>query len=394
MSASIHRLNRQELYDLVWSEAVTKVSARYGLSDVGLRKICVKHRIPLPPRGYWRQIETGRKLRKTPLPKVREETEIVVRVMAQPEIIQPPEVVEQAEREEGAFPPIVVGQHLERPHAVARTLQRELGRQKPDDYGAVHSTTADAFLVRVHPTSVDRVLRISDALAKAAEARRFELRAGKEGAKYGGQLSVVVDGFAFDISLNERMRQEPYRATPEEIARRKRGHFVYTPTYQYRPTGELTLTLSPAWGSGLQSTWKDSKARKIEDRLGEVVLGLRKLAHWRAADRKREQARQARHEADQQRRAALRAQVAAERERVSRLEADAAAWQRAEAIRAFAAARQASGHPDTDIDLEAWLAWAHDQADRIDPLRPSPASVLDTPESEMQPVPIWNFPNE
>jgi hypothetical protein len=42
---------RQELYDLVWTTPLVKLAKRYGLSDVGLRKICVKHDIPTPPPG-------------------------------------------------------------------------------------------------------------------------------------------------------------------------------------------------------------------------------------------------------------------------------------------------------------------------------------------------------
>jgi hypothetical protein len=36
---------RQELYDLVWSTPMVKLAKEFGLSDVGLRKTCVKHGI-------------------------------------------------------------------------------------------------------------------------------------------------------------------------------------------------------------------------------------------------------------------------------------------------------------------------------------------------------------
>lgn len=34
------KLTRQELYDLVWTEAVDKVAQRYFISGAGLQKIC------------------------------------------------------------------------------------------------------------------------------------------------------------------------------------------------------------------------------------------------------------------------------------------------------------------------------------------------------------------
>jgi len=36
---------RKELYDLAWSTPMTKLAKQFGLSDVGLRKLCTKHRI-------------------------------------------------------------------------------------------------------------------------------------------------------------------------------------------------------------------------------------------------------------------------------------------------------------------------------------------------------------
>jgi hypothetical protein len=43
-----HVLTRQQLYDMIWERAVSKVAPELGISDVALRKQCVKHAIPLP----------------------------------------------------------------------------------------------------------------------------------------------------------------------------------------------------------------------------------------------------------------------------------------------------------------------------------------------------------
>jgi hypothetical protein len=52
-------LTREELYEMIWGEPMTKIAARFQISDVALRKRCIKHHIPMPGRGYWRRIETG-----------------------------------------------------------------------------------------------------------------------------------------------------------------------------------------------------------------------------------------------------------------------------------------------------------------------------------------------
>src|ERR1700681_2691952 len=63
----IHVLTRAELYDLVWSEPVAKVAQRYKLSGNGLSKLCRKHAVPLPPRGYWAKLQHGKKPRRPAL---------------------------------------------------------------------------------------------------------------------------------------------------------------------------------------------------------------------------------------------------------------------------------------------------------------------------------------
>ena len=45
-------ITRKSLYDQVWSEPILHLAKRYGMSNVGLAKICRKHNIPRPPCGY------------------------------------------------------------------------------------------------------------------------------------------------------------------------------------------------------------------------------------------------------------------------------------------------------------------------------------------------------
>ena len=53
---------REKLFDEVWKESVIKVATKYGLSDNGLRKRCIKYKIPLPPQGHWAKLQAGKKV--------------------------------------------------------------------------------------------------------------------------------------------------------------------------------------------------------------------------------------------------------------------------------------------------------------------------------------------
>ena len=41
---------------MAWERPVTKVATELEISDVALHKICRKHNIPVPPRGYWAKL--------------------------------------------------------------------------------------------------------------------------------------------------------------------------------------------------------------------------------------------------------------------------------------------------------------------------------------------------
>jgi hypothetical protein len=64
----VHRISRKDLYRLIWSEPITALAERFGISDVGLAKVCRRSDIPAPPRGYWAKTEVGGKFRRPDLP--------------------------------------------------------------------------------------------------------------------------------------------------------------------------------------------------------------------------------------------------------------------------------------------------------------------------------------
>ncbi len=49
--------DRAKLLDEVWAEPVMVVAPRYGLSDVGLKKLCTRLQVPTPTRGHWAKVK-------------------------------------------------------------------------------------------------------------------------------------------------------------------------------------------------------------------------------------------------------------------------------------------------------------------------------------------------
>lgn len=369
-----------------------ELAKRFQISDVGLKKVCTRNRIPVPAQGHWQKLKAGKKSPRIPLPVMKHPPAISIkpRPAAASAGAEPPTPDPAAEIEK-EFRPVAVAETLARPHPVASAMREELNRKKPDDYGAIHCVEPDVLPARIHPGSKGRLLRIADALLKGFERRGFELRAGKRGLPIASGLQVIVDEEAFSILIDERMRRETHKPTPDEMSRQRRGLYVYMKSYDYVPTGEFTLKIEPCYGSGIQSSWKDSRNHRLEQRLTEVMVSLRRHAALRKIERARAQRRAARFEKEQERRAELRARVEAEREAMAKLESDFDAWNRAERIRAFVDAVERHPGRRSDPGLPAWASWARECADWIDPLKAAPPSVLDTPEADMRPMALWQF---
>jgi hypothetical protein len=59
MNEQTIEVTRQRLYDQVWSKPLRQLTKEYGMSDVGLSKLCRRHNIPLPSAGYWMKVVHG-----------------------------------------------------------------------------------------------------------------------------------------------------------------------------------------------------------------------------------------------------------------------------------------------------------------------------------------------
>lgn len=64
------KVDRQALFDRVWSEPVEKIAKAWGLSGRGLAKACQRASIPVPPRGFWAKARHGKHVQRPVLPKL------------------------------------------------------------------------------------------------------------------------------------------------------------------------------------------------------------------------------------------------------------------------------------------------------------------------------------
>lgn len=61
-------VSREQLYEEVWAEPMTKVALKYGVSSSFMARVCTWLNVPRPERGYWAKLAVGKSTKQPPLP--------------------------------------------------------------------------------------------------------------------------------------------------------------------------------------------------------------------------------------------------------------------------------------------------------------------------------------
>jgi hypothetical protein len=387
-------LSREELYEKVWSTPMRKLAPAYGLSDVGLAKVCDRHNVPRPPRGYWAKKEFGRAPPRPPLPPCDDPALQTVRLT--PEEKRPPEPpppapepeydadVMAALRKARALPPVTVGEALRGPHPLVQSTRAALERATPDRNGllsAPWNAEEGTLNVSVSKDSLRRALCFLDALLKAVEKVGGKVEAVRTQWERETVVSFCGEKVA-TLRLRERYRQQERERPLKDYGDWRRHESV--------PTGRLVLDGASCYKPHCQDT---EKGRRVEGSVdGLVVHWAEEAGRVRAERRRREEEARRREEEERRRREceaeALRLRQELQRKqqeeqaRVDRLLTDAAAWRQSQVLREYIAAVERAamsrdGRVEEGGETARWLAWAREQADRLDPFALSPPSVLD-----------------
>jgi hypothetical protein len=357
MSSDRTELTREQLHQLVWSKPIHQLAAEFGLSDVGLAKVCKRLNVPRPGRGYWAKLGAGKRLRVAPLPPAQSRTPRTI-------VLQRRSSEEQAaaravEHRDAPLVPIPVD--LRGAHEVTKKLSRLLeGKPYGDPPMHVLRKPYDTML-RVSPESKRRALLLLDALFTAATSRGHEVRLTESSVGHRHvpdvELRVVVGQEAVAIALIERSGQKDHVPTVEERAREKRIGSTWGPKYDRFATGKLSLNIGEHY-HGMR-TFSDGKAQRLEDKLGHAVLAIEAAAEQQRTDDERRKTAQERAEAERQRQEAERRQ----QEHMAALGNDlmqmTARWTEAKHVQAFLDAYEQRLPQEQKTESElAWTAWA------------------------------------
>lgn len=375
------QLSRKKLYDLVWSEPVSNLSVRFGISDVALKKTCARAGIPTPDRGYWAKKEAGKETFQAVLPMrppgMDDEVSIAsggngsYRYWNKEEILgfvgAPPQFAEPIETVRARIAETV--DHVAVPYKV-RTWHPTVERLLKEDEKRRAKQLTDPYPMSWDKPLFDnpferRRLRVLNSLFLAVSKMNGRASVwGREAREI--RISFFQQHLCLTLDRPKRSNREPQ---------------VLNTTGESSET-RLCLTILSGFGSEtVLAFWQDEDAQKLEMHMTDVAVqtiltaeiqyrenALRQY-QWRVR-RKAELEEEERKRKLEAERAEKERQKRIEQARINRLLRDAEAFQQAGEIRKYvevirlAMARDSSSSMD---DFEQWSEWALAQADRIDP---------------------------
>ena len=287
-------LEREKLFDEVWATPVTKLAKGYGLSDVGLRKICIALDVPLPPRGYWQKLAAGKTIPKPTLHETKLPTtyERVMNVIEVDQVLE--ERVSKARgstpdaensKKPDYSPPLDPAAFSQQAKLVIRAMKSV--KLEEGAFSSLGVTWAD---ISVSPDLKERALLLVDRFAHELNVlgAKFEnahpplptLRRGMRREASSKRNCFTLHGQRYFIRIQERITQElvpPPPPKPLHAGARQPAWEYRPPEYRYIPTGKVYASIVDA------ATYYESY--KVEDSVrGTIEVKVKKAVRWVAND--------------------------------------------------------------------------------------------------------------
>ena len=300
------RLTRQELYEQVWAEPLTKLSTKFDVSDVALGKVCKRHAIPRPGLGYWARIAAGKKLVR---PALRgNPTDEIEIVGATP---RSPAVETALQQVVPIATTIIVPDRLLNPHPLVVQTRSILESKS----GWIRQCALNVWVTK--PT-VPRAMRLINTRIKEVTARGLTL--SKTDKDRHARFELGPDWVRFKLREKSKSTTEPEVAAAVGSGK----EFLLPAQLAIEPKGTLGFELEE-YLDGARKSWSDGK-KLLEEQVASIVDGIL-VAMQIVRARRLAREEQAREWAEQERlRAEAKARVEQELKERRALLAEATMW--------------------------------------------------------------------
>jgi hypothetical protein len=349
---------RKDLYDLVWSKSLLSLSKEYQISDNGLRKICLRLNIPLPPKGYWQKPSYIRKRNRAKLPsKYEGRNEVVLTLLNENSHETSFAAQTRIRKEVEANPNLIlrVPEKLTKPDVLVAEAKESLNDEKQcfSPYRNIIASRKGILNIKVSRSNISRALKIMDAMIKLLRARGHDIK-----NQYGKTYALVFGG-EIEISIKEKLKL----GTNSKIGIK-----------EYSAAGLLACKME----GYPERIWVDGK-HLIEDKLSNIIAKLEVIGIERQEYRRKNE--EIRKEREEKERIAREAKERKEQEyqRFKELFIQANLMHKANILREYVRTVEsdAARCGNKTEDLENWINWAMNKIAWIDPLINQKDLILD-----------------
>jgi len=346
-------LTRKELYDLIWSTPMSKLSVNYSISVSKLRSICIKMDVPLPETGFWQKLQYKKEVCIKELShEYNGDNEISIHQETEKEKRKQSETKRVMEIKSDPNMDFTVPSKLTNPDKLIIAAKDDLATKKTlygMDYGLIN--TSSGFIdIKVSPVNVGRALRFMDALIKLLRKRGYEIVTNYE------TTYAVVLGEEIVICLQEKLRIEE---KPNNYGWNSREYF---------PSGILTFRVWKDFRFR-QKIWYDGK-QLIENQLASILAHLEVLAEKEKERRIRNEIEHKIWLEEQKIENEIRERKENEYKKFKKLFIQANLYQKANFLREYVNTVEAyaikNGNHSTE--LKGWINWATNKINWFDPL--------------------------
>jgi hypothetical protein len=365
--------DREELYLSVWQAPIGEIAPQYDLTKDMLILICTKLQVPRPPRGYWRKIDAGISVPKTPLPPLTNPP-FVPRLKKLPPI-QPaaPLQDERPSRTEDSL------------MAIRRLESAPRGVTRGDKIHELISVTT-AVLRDAKPFHRDCILQgprghkcLDIKVTKAALKRALDIT---------NAICLLLEEEGFTVSLDDKrtFAEIAGQKVPFCLSERLRVRSRHKMTnlnkvlFRYEPTGDLEFRAGARSFSAVRL--RDGKDCRLHDVIHLCVSSLMREARRLRIAATEEAKLEVQREHERRELARLSGLLAKEEGRVRDFRNRVSNWSQAQEARKFISVFEkgrSAGSVEFSADSETGkrIAWMKEQVDRLDPFEKSPPSILD-----------------
>ncbi|MEJ2105189.1 MAG: hypothetical protein P8X47_11520, partial [Ignavibacteriaceae bacterium] len=367
------KIERTELYEKIWSKPMTEIAKEYEVSDKAIAKICYKLKIPVPGLGYWRKVETGIKVVKTPLPDIPPDSPTIHYISKQEpdyQLIIPENIQQIINTEKDPKNKIIVPEKRGNTHPLLPKTETALKPSYRRNKFLESREAEGIFSISVSSNELRRAFRILNTLIKELEKRKYLV--------YLRNFSLCVKMYGAELKFG--IKEGSKRI---ELPHEPKSYFR---EYDFVPTGKLILSINDLHSDyPLRKNFTDNRTGILEDKLNDFIIALIIAAHSELAKEKHWKEERRKSEEKENKRKEMLKRIKQEETKIEELNQNVELWHKSELIRNYVREFKKNCLIDSldeskKKEVIDYCNWALLQADRVDPFKAHPYSIVDDKE--------------